>query len=328
MTDAPFDDRTLLVDGMSMLVRCAKAARKMPVLSYHGQVTSTLVLFANSLTKRLRLAFGRLPSHVVVCWDGIPQQNWRLSYFPGYRKSRSYDGSHSDADLELAREFCAAAGLHQDHEPRFEGDDMVAAWWRTSRAVRPGTPIIIVSSDADLLQLCDVSTCMWSAGSDDVHDVYTSYTVRDMYGVPAERVALARALAGDASDEIPGIRGIGIVKAAQMAIQYEDPEHVFRYVSSQGVTDRWADQVALARKYYAIMELRNPAVRPDASWDREARFAQAAWHPWHHSGTMRAFLDAYGMQQMIRRLDAGRLPWTRQGGLSDDAGGVHQGAPD
>jgi DNA polymerase-1 len=305
-------DSVLLIDGMSVLVRCAKAAEKMPALSYNGVLTSTLTVFMNSLAKRLATAFGCCPTHAVICWDGVPQQNWRYEYFPGYRKSRSYLREPVSAELEQAKEFCYAAGLHQDWSPRFEGDDIVAAWWRLARQQRPGTPVVIVTSDADLLQLTDNHTTWWDAGDENGH--LGRGAVRLAYGCEPEQLPLLRALAGDPSDEISGLRGAGISRAAGMVQQAGGkPEDIFRIVAELSCPEE-GDRI---RSFYVVSQLRDPVKRPEDDQQHaifrcqpEAAFELARWRPGERTDAVRAFLEQYGMQRMLSRLDAGNLPWS------------------
>ena len=307
----PWGDRFLLVDGMSLLMRCAVSAKKMPALSWAGTDTTVLTLFIGSMVKRLTGAFGPAgPSHVAVCWEGDPARNWRYEYFPEYRASRVYSGSGSE-EVKVAKEFCVAAGLRLSDMPQFEGDDMVAMWWRLARQHRPGSQVVIVSSDADLLQLLDEDTVMWSPDSS---DVYAAYMIRDMYGCDPERLALVRALAGDVSDEIPGAPGIGIVKAAALAAGPRPvPEIIAALPEEIGETN-----AAHVGRYYVIGNLREPEIRPELASapdgirgaDPEYTLATLRWFPREKENAVRMFLEGYGMRRMLSRLDSGNLPWS------------------
>jgi DNA polymerase I len=311
-------DQILLVDGMSVLVRAAKAAEKMPRLSWNGVPTAALTVFMNTMTKRLSGTFSGYPTHVVVCWEGEREQNWRYKYFPEYRQSRNPDRGGASPEVEQARLFCQAAGLYQSQSLRFEGDDIVAAWWRLARELRPDTPVVILSSDADLLQLADEQTVILAAEND---DLYTDWIVKDLYGCLPEKLALLRALAGDTSDEIPGARGIGLSRAAGLVQQSGgEPADVFRII---GELSNPAEAERI-QNFYTIMNLRTPDIRPLPSDlagysatdvrpgppDAEEVLALASWRPWGKYQEMREFLEGYGMKRMLRRLDDGTLPWS------------------
>jgi DNA polymerase I len=301
-------DRWLLVDGMSMLVRASKAAARMrEPLSFNGTPTGTLLLFAQSLIKALSTMFGAyLPSHAVIAWEGIPQQNWRYQYYRDYRRSRSYpDGDDPSQETELAKEFCAAAGLHQSWSPQFEGDDIIAAWWRAVRSVQPGAPVIILSSDADLHQLCDGGTVCIDFGK--TGDLWSDRIIEGLYGVHPADLPAMRALAGDPSDEIPGVRGVGMVRAASLVADLGTPELFLSALASLFPDDE--GQSGRVAAYYTVSQLREPVQRPDAAWIYQDVYPEALWLPGKHYEDMRGFLERYGMRGILRRLHEGTLPW-------------------
>ena len=260
----------LLVDGMSVLVRAAKAARRIRPLSHEGTETGTLMMFIGTLANHL--ASGAW-DYVVVAWEGVPELNWRREFYPEYKSNRPARTDDATAEMsrdeELAREFCAAAGLRQDWAAQFEGDDVIAAWWRVFRRNIPEARIAILTSDRDLLQLCDEQT-QWRAWA---NEVMTAADVYAIWGVQPERLPLLRALAGDASDGIPGVPGIGPVKAAAIAGRPGEPLAVLHDLAAEiGVEPQ-----AQAYLWYMISELREPAAQhfPDSG-----RYCEhARWQP-------------------------------------------------
>lgn len=291
--------QVLLVDGMSVLVRAAKAASRIRPLSYRGVPTGTLLMFAGTLARHLA---EQAPDYAVICWEGQPALNWRREFYPEYKSNRP---AHDDGlpvmsqDEELAQEFCDTAGLHQDTTVTFEGDDIIAAWWRAFRAVIPAARITILTSDRDLLQLCDEAT-VCRAWAD---EVTTAEDVRRVWGVGPERLALMRALAGDASDGIPGVRGYGPSRARAVALAPESPLAVIHSLGPKIGLEQQAEVYA----WYVISELREPVVAPELFF--EDRGERARWRPEKHSRALREFLGRFGMERMAARLDAGKLPW-------------------
>jgi DNA polymerase I len=286
----------LLIDGMSVLVRAARAALRAKPMSYQGNITGPLVLFTSTVTSHLGMAPW---DYVVVSWEGIPQLNWRREIFHDYKSSRPPRLDDADAvshDEALAREFCAAAGLCQSWAPEFEGDDIIAAWWRQFRANMPGAQITILSGDRDLLQLCDPATT-WRAWQ---NEVMTDDDVRSVWGVEPERVPLLRALAGDPSDGIPGLPGVGLAKATAVASSPVPPLRVIAALEGEiGASAR-----AQLTGWYAIMELRDPVRRPEIP-----PIPMALWSPGERGQQMSAFLAKYGLAKMAARQRAGKLPW-------------------
>lgn len=322
-------ERIMLVDGMGLLVRCAKAAARAPALSHGEHITGPLTFFAGALSARLGQ---HQPSHVVVCWEGAPQENWRSRLYPEYKSNRRRtitppslaetvpDPGRVSADEKLARRFCAAAGVRQDQSARFEGDDMIAAWWRFARQAAPSAHVMIVSDDKDLHQLCDDATAVYNltpAGLRALDGPAMNAQEAELYWrCPPERLPLLRALAGDPSDGIPGVPGIGLVKAAAIVAGMKgDPEQHLRKLAEawrqrESVPEMSWTPWGLANMYRVLMELRSPFARPyQEDTDAVRMLAEAEWRPDRHSRTLLAFLEEFGMKRMKTRLLSGKFPW-------------------
>jgi DNA polymerase I len=292
------EPRALLIDGMAVLVRSAKAALRMKALSYNDVDTSSLLLFAGTLIRHLNEGPW---DYVVVAWEGIPGMNWRLARYPAYKSARTPWAPFMEmtTDEELAREFCMAGGLLQDWAPVFEGDDIIAAWWRELRLHLPELQVKILSSDRDLLQLCDEAT-VWQTWADVPHD---AGWVLDTWGVEPERLPLLRAIAGDPSDGIPGLPGIGPQRAVMIANRFGTPAEVIHSIGESFGPKAMAHVDA----WYEISDLRHPQHRPPV--ETGERCSRARWRPEDHGGSMREVLAKYGMARMSGRLTDGKLPW-------------------
>ncbi len=292
--------QVLLIDGMSLLVRAAKAAQNMSLLSHNGRDTRTLVAFTGSLVRALNASPW---THVVVAWEGAPDLNWRKQFYPAYKSNRPRH--HDDAPVmsiaeELAQEFTEAAGIYQTWESSFEGDDIIASAWRQFHAMPAWPPqMTILSADRDLLQLVDPATS-WQAGSG---EGLTEYDVRRDWGVEPARLPLLRALAGDASDGIPGIPGIGPARAVKMI----DPEKSDLAVIHSMVTTLGLERQAQVYAWWVISNLRDPVLAPEQTLGERCEHAE--WHPGRHSEPMQAFLEKWGMNRLRLRMEAGSLPW-------------------
>lgn len=290
--------RALLVDGMAVLVRSARAALRMKALSYNDVYTGALLLFAGTLIRHLSEGCW---DYVVVAWEGLPGMNWRLARYPAYKSARNpwAPSFEMGSDEELAREFCAAGGLLQDWGAKFEGDDVIAAWWRAFRANLPDAPVTILTGDQDLIQLCDEqTTCMTGQ-----EGITTAQDVREIFGVEPARMPLLRALAGDPSDGIPGARGIGFGRAEGIARAEGSPLEVIWGHRPLFGTDELLPVIA----WYAISELRDPVRRPEL--DTGEKCSRARWEPLLRPVNMAEFLAKYGLARLGARLEAGKLPW-------------------
>lgn len=149
------------------------------------------------------------PRHIAVAFDEALEGSFRNRLYPPYKANRE------PAPEELKRQFahckavCEALGLAVLADAGFEADDLIGSAQRAGRA--HGLRAVVVSADKDLSQLLtgpgdeqyDFGRQRWGAGG-----------VRERHGVRPEQIADYLALAGDASDNIPGVPGIGSRTAA------------------------------------------------------------------------------------------------------------------
>lgn len=209
---------TLIVDGNNVVMRAIHAMARSP-LSADGVATGPLLVFINSISRHVR---EEQPDKVVVCWDSGPSE-FRVALDPAYKAHRAQaDPAFDEAKrthFGLAKEFLALANIHQVERPGYEADDLIAwYWWATPREEKT----VILSSDKDFLQLVDRSTeqVRLSAGGAPT-DRWTLERVREEFGCEPDQLALAMALAGDASDGVPGVPRFGMKTAIKHLTKHE-----------------------------------------------------------------------------------------------------------
>jgi 5'-3' exonuclease len=211
---------TLIVDGQNLLMRAIFAARGSQ-MSSGGVPTGPLVIFINSLAKHVA---EEQPFRLVVCWDGgtSPARMERLPSYKAHRKPVPEDEKDfRDSASSLVRRFLVLAGVHMVQVRDVEADDLIAAAW-ASLWPRETDKIVILSSDKDFLQLVGpnpqgVETELVRLSSSGTPtDRWTAYRFFDTYGYTAPSWPLVTALAGDTSDGVPGLPGIGPKKAVKL----------------------------------------------------------------------------------------------------------------
>lgn len=203
---------TLLIDGNNLLVRAVEATRRAAMNAADGTDTSALVAFTKTLARHLR---EEQPFRAVVLWDAGYAR--RLALYPDYKATRPQVTdpyrSHSRA---LAYEFLTLARIPQQRVEGEEADDLIAAHWRTATA-----PVVVLSSDKDLLQLVGETptgqTCeqIRLSSWDTPTDRWDAARVAEHFGCTPAQLPLAMALAGDSSDNIPGVSRIGMKTAVK-----------------------------------------------------------------------------------------------------------------
>lgn len=210
----------MIVDGQNLLMR-AIFASKGSNMSSGGTLTGPLLIFINSLAKHVQQ---ERPERLVVTWDGGTSQA-RRDRLPSYKASRKVvpeeEAEDRDSSHGLVRRFLALAGASQILLRGVEADDLIAGAWATMAEPEIGK-IVILSSDKDFLQLVGVNphgietelVRLSSAGTPT--DRWDARRVIDAHGYRPEQWPLMTALTGDVSDGVPGLRGVGPVKALKL----------------------------------------------------------------------------------------------------------------
>ncbi|MBX3490861.1 5'-3' exonuclease H3TH domain-containing protein [Parvibaculum sp.] len=208
----------LLVDGSAFIHRAYHALPKMTRKS-DGQPTGAVYGFCNLLMKFLDGSRPEIsPTHCAVVFDP-PGRNFRHKIDPNYKANRGPRPSDLTSQMDLMREATAALGVHGVEVQGFEADDLIATYARL--AADAGMDVIIATGDKDMMQLVN--------GHVAIFDPFASKFVRRdevilKFGVPPEKVVDVQALAGDSTDNVPGVPGIGIKTAARLIEEYGDLE--------------------------------------------------------------------------------------------------------
>lgn len=164
------------------------------------------------------------PSHVAVAFDGSLTSSFRNELYPDYKANRDLPPDDLRAQLEWCGEVASALGLHSAISERFEADDLIGSWIETLGLETLPETTWVVSSDKDLGQLV--------AGNIGLYDFakgarWGPEDVREKFGVPPSGLVDYLALAGDAVDNIPGVRGLGPKTAAVLLERFADLDSIY-----------------------------------------------------------------------------------------------------
>jgi 5'-3' exonuclease len=226
----------LLIDSASLWYR---AYYGMPdtLLSPKGEPINAIKGFID-MTARLALHYK--PSQIVLCLDGDWRPSWRVELFPEYKLNRvDEEGGEEEPDLLTPQipqilDFFDAVGLPIIGVDDAEADDVIA-----TIAHRADRPVRIVTGDRDLFQLVDDDRDIkvaYLAKGISAHDLVDLKWIETKYQIPGDRYGLFAMIRGDASDGLPGIRGIGEKGAAVIASNFATMEDVI--VAAQNDDER------------------------------------------------------------------------------------------
>ncbi len=239
-------ERLYLVDGANLFFRAFYAIR--PLSTSRGLPTNALYGFTRMLLKLIR---EERPSHLAVCLD-TEEPTFRDELFDQYKANRKAPPDEIVAQFPYIGRLVEALGIRIVAKPGFEADDLIGTL--TRRAVGEGMPVTIVSSDKDLMQLIGDKVEML----DEMKGVRIGpKEVVEKFGVGPEGVVELLSLAGDASDNVPGVSGVGPKTASKLIAQYGSVEEVLKHVREIGGAlgerlKRGADSAALSRKLVTV----------------------------------------------------------------------------
>ncbi len=211
-------NRLILVDGSGYIFRAyhalpplTRASDKLPVGAVAG--------FCNMLWKLLAdTKKGEAATHFAVILDAS-SKTFRNELYEGYKAHRPEPPEDLRPQFGLIRQAVRAFNLPCIEQLGFEADDIIATYAR--EAERQGFDVVIISSDKDLMQLVNDRICLL----DTMKDRLICYEqVIEKFGVPPSSVIDVQALAGDSTDGVPGVPGIGIKTAAQLIAEFGDLE--------------------------------------------------------------------------------------------------------
>ena len=256
----------LAVDGDSFAHRAYHALPKTAFRRTDGGPGNALDGFCSML---LRLWKAERPRAVVVAWDTLEVPTYRHNEFAGYQSGREFEAELLE-QLDMLPGFVSSSGIVCAKAQGYEADDFLATAAATEEAA--GGSALVATSDRDAFQLASSRTTILQPvrGSDPAR--IGPAEVRERYGVDPEQVPDFIALRGDPSDKIPGARGIGEKRAAELLAKYGSLEAMLE----EGRLSAEADALRLYR-HLATLDRSAPLppvpdVQPD--WSATAKLAR------------------------------------------------------
>lgn len=231
MTEPPADRPTLLlVDGHSLAFRSYYAfanSREGGLRTSTGLPTSACYGFTKALLDTIAAEH---PAAIAVAFD-LRQPTFRHEADATYKDGRAETPLDFIADLELLQELLAALALPLVMVPGYEADDAIGAL--AEQGAAQGYGVKILSGDRDLFQLVDDERqiCVLHLGGRDLkssrYGEYRSAQVIEKWGVRPDQVVDFKALCGDKSDNIPGVKGVGEKTAAELLQKYDSLDGIY-----------------------------------------------------------------------------------------------------
>ena len=212
------------LDGSNFIMRAYHIAKSRPRLRKSDQVDFAAThLYANMLMRLVEQMHSgrRPPTHMAIFFDPDRETTWRKKEFPAYKAKREATPADLKAQLPYMHNLCDAMGVPWALEETFEADDLLARY--VLDASEQGNKVSIMSGDKDLMQLVKPGVIQYN---DMTKTWFKQADVEAKFEVPITRVADFLAMAGDNTDGIPGVAGIGKKYAVLLLNKYGSLEHI------------------------------------------------------------------------------------------------------
>lgn len=213
-----------VIDGSGYIFRAYYAIR--PLSSKKGVPTNAVFGFLSMLQKLIK---DHKPKYLAIAFD-TGQKNFRHKLYSEYKSNRPPPPADLVPQFDLIKRLVDAFEIAQFSQVGFEADDIIGTLTRQSLEL--GHPVVIVTGDKDMMQLVGDQVCLLDelrATKTGAELYIKTPQVLEKFGVPPEKVVDVLALAGDTSDHVPGVRGIGEKTAAELILEHGSLEGVLNY---------------------------------------------------------------------------------------------------
>jgi DNA polymerase-1 len=262
--------KILLIDGHSLAFRAfyATAHRGNVMATSKGEWTNAVYVFANKL---LQIWREQAPDYIAVAFDR--GKSFRHEEYPDYKANRSRPPDELRRQLERIEQVVDAFNIPAVTAEGYEADDVLGTLAR--RAEEEGIETVILTGDTDMLQLVDEQTrILLPRGRYGDETLYGPREVEERYdGLSPEQLIDHKALSGDSSDNIPGLRGIGDKTASSLLKEYGTIEGIYEHLDE--ITGKRPRQALEDKREDALLYKDLVTIRCDVRLDFDLRQARA-----------------------------------------------------
>lgn len=212
-------DKLILIDGNNIIYRAFFAMP--PLTNASGQQTNAVYGFTTML---LRLIEEHKPTHMMVAFDA-GKETFRHADYQDYKGGRQKTPPELSGQFPLLKELLKGLGVSQFEIGGYEADDIIGTI--TRQADEAGRKVMVVSGDKDMLQLASENTtiAMVRKGVTEI-EYYGPEQIKERYDLTPEQIIDLKGLMGDASDNIPGVPGVGEKTALKLLHEFGSVEEV------------------------------------------------------------------------------------------------------
>ena len=264
MTKIQKTDHFYLIDGSGYIFRAYYALPPLTRKS-DGLPTGAVSGFCSMLFKLLEDSKSKenkqKPTHFAVIFDSA-RKTFRNEIYREYKANRSEAPDDLVPQFEYIRKSVLAFNLPSVDLINYEADDLIATY--VDQILKSGAKATIVSSDKDLMQLYKKNVRIFDPMK---NKFITEEDVQSKFGVDPSKVIDVQALAGDSSDNVPGVPGIGVKTAAELINKYGNLETLLK--SANEIKQNKRRETLIENKDKAIISKKLVTLKHDAPIDRD-----------------------------------------------------------
>ena len=285
--------RLFLLDGTALAYRAHFAMARSGLSTAEGQPSGATYGFAMTLRKLIE---DEHPDHIAVAFDP-PGPTFRHKMFKAYKATREKIPDELVSQLPWLRELVRAHGIAIFEVPGFEADDVIGTLTRQAEA--RGFDVRIVTGDKDFMQLISPRVKLYNVFKQDASVVIEDEkSVLEKFGTDPEHVIDVLAIMGDASDNVPGVKGIGEKGAAKLIQQFGSVAGVLEHLDevkgkAREYIERDREQMLLSRELVTIAT--NVPLAPGLD---------AVGAPAPDAKSLRAFFGRLGFQSLMKKVES------------------------
>ncbi len=254
-TDKMEKKKAWLIDS-SIYVFKAWHTKPSDLTDTHGNPINAVLGFIDFVYRLLSI---ENPELIAFGFDESLQTSHRKEIYPEYKANRAPAPESLRYQFKLCRSFIRALGIYEDASLHYEADDLIGTWATKLRS--HDVAINIITADKDLAQLIHEHDQWWEYDRGEPHD---SKKIMKRFRAKPRQIADQLAIAGDKSDNIPGVPGVGMSTAGKLLKKFDNLENLFASIPEissmqirgavriQSLIEEHQETIKLARKLTGI----------------------------------------------------------------------------
>ncbi|MBP1044553.1 DNA polymerase I [Vagococcus sp. BWB3-3] len=219
-------NKLLLIDGNSVAFRAFYAIQNFESFKTKSGLHTNAILFFNNMLDNIMQK--EEPSHVLIAFDA-GKTTFRHAFFDDYKAGRAKTPGEFKEQMPYIRELIEAFGIQHYELADYEADDIIGTLAR--RVSADDFEVVVISGDKDLTQLADknIRVEVTTKGVSEL-TTYTPEFIKEKYGLEPLQIIDMKGLAGDSSDNIPGVTRVGEKTAIKLLAEYGSVEGLYEHL--------------------------------------------------------------------------------------------------